>query len=53
MGIDEAQFFDDGLIELVGRLADSGLRVVVAGLDLVEDRVSIGGDEDLRHARRR
>ena len=34
VGIDEAQFFDEGLIELVGRLADSGLRVVVAGLDL-------------------
>jgi thymidine kinase len=34
VGIDEAQFFDDGLIELVGRLADSGLRVIVAGLDL-------------------
>src|SRR3954447_9457687 len=34
VGIDEAQFFDDELIELVGELADSGLRVIVAGLDL-------------------
>ncbi len=34
IGIDEAQFFDDGLIELVGELADSGIRVIVAGLDL-------------------
>lgn len=34
VGIDEAQFFDDGLVGLVSELADSGLRVVVAGLDL-------------------
>jgi thymidine kinase len=34
VGIDEAQFFDEGLIGLVSELADSGLRVVVAGLDL-------------------
>lgn len=34
VGVDEAQFFDDGLIELVGELADRGVRVIVAGLDL-------------------
>jgi len=34
VGIDEAQFFDDGLIDLVCELADSGVRVIVAGLDL-------------------
>ena len=34
VGIDEAQFFDDGLVELVSELADSGVRVIVAGLDL-------------------
>jgi thymidine kinase len=34
VGIDEAQFFDAGLVELVEELADSGLRVIVAGLDL-------------------
>ena len=34
VGIDEAQFFDLGLVELVSQLADGGLRVVVAGLDL-------------------
>jgi thymidine kinase len=34
VGIDEAQFFDDGLVDLVSELADSGVRVVVAGLDL-------------------
>ena len=33
VGIDEAQFFDDGLPELVTRLADRGKRVIVAGLD--------------------
>lgn len=34
VGIDEAQFFDDGLVELASELADSGVRVIVAGLDL-------------------
>lgn len=34
VGIDEAQFFDEGLVELVCELADSGVRVIVAGLDL-------------------
>jgi thymidine kinase len=34
VGIDEAQFFDDGIVELVGELADTGVRVIIAGLDL-------------------
>lgn len=34
VGIDEAQFFDTGLIEVVQDLADRGLRVIVAGLDM-------------------
>jgi thymidine kinase len=34
VGIDEAQFFDDGIVELVGELADGGVRVIIAGLDL-------------------
>ena len=34
VGIDEAQFFDLALVELVGELADQGSRVIVAGLDL-------------------
>ena len=34
VGIDEAQFFDLELVGLVGELADQGLRVIVAGLDL-------------------
>ena len=33
VGIDEAQFFDDSLVALATELADSGVRVVVAGLD--------------------
>ncbi|HLY28515.1 MAG TPA: thymidine kinase [Aggregatilineales bacterium] len=34
VAIDEAQFLDDGLMELVGRLAARGVRVIIAGLDL-------------------
>jgi thymidine kinase len=34
VGIDEAQFFDDSLVEVCNALADSGVRVVVAGLDM-------------------
>src|SRR5690606_27678655 len=34
VAIDEAQFFDETLVELVGRLADVGKRVILAGLDL-------------------
>jgi thymidine kinase len=33
VGVDEAQFFDHGLVELVTELADRGRRVIVAGLD--------------------
>jgi thymidine kinase len=33
VGIDEGQFFDVALVEVVNRLADRGLRVIVAGLD--------------------
>lgn len=34
VGIDEAQFFDDGLADVCNKLADSGIRVIVAGLDM-------------------
>jgi thymidine kinase len=34
VGIDEAQFFDDGLIDICNQLANSGTRVIVAGLDM-------------------
>lgn len=33
VGIDEAQFFDDTIITVCQKLADRGLRVIVAGLD--------------------
>lgn len=33
VGIDEVQFFDAGLVPLVERLAQRGVRVVLAGLD--------------------
>lgn len=34
VGIDEAQFFDEGLIQVCTQLADNGVRVIVAGLDM-------------------
>ncbi|MFV0392180.1 MAG: thymidine kinase [Paludibacteraceae bacterium] len=34
VGIDEAQFFDEGLIDVCKQLADNGVRVIVAGLDM-------------------
>jgi len=33
IAIDEAQFFDDGIIEVVMKLADRGFQVIIAGLD--------------------
>ena len=33
VGIDEAQFFDESLVEVCQQLADRGIRVIVAGLD--------------------
>jgi thymidine kinase len=34
VGVDEAQFFDEQLVEVCNKLADSGVRVIVAGLDM-------------------
>jgi thymidine kinase len=34
VGIDEAQFFDKAIVEVVTKLANSGKRVIVAGLDM-------------------
>ncbi len=34
IGIDEAQFFDKGLVDVVEKLANMGIRVIVAGLDM-------------------
>lgn len=33
VGIDEAQFFDESIVEVVQTLADKGVRVIIAGLD--------------------
>jgi thymidine kinase len=33
VAVDEAQFFDRGIVDVVQRLADQGIRVIVAGLD--------------------
>ena len=34
VGIDEAQFFDDEIVEVCNNLANHGVRVIVAGLDM-------------------
>ncbi len=34
VGIDEAQFFDEGLVQVCQKLAIKGIRVIIAGLDM-------------------
>ena len=34
VGIDEAQFFDDDIVKICNDLANQGIRVIVAGLDM-------------------
>ena len=34
LAVDEAQFLDDGIIDLSNRLADQGVRVILAGTDV-------------------
>lgn len=34
VAIDEAQFFDDGIVNVCNKLANAGIRVIVAGLDM-------------------
>ena len=34
VAIDEAQFFDDGLVDICNELAKKGVRVIIAGLDM-------------------
>ena len=34
IGIDECQFFDDSIIDVVNELANKGKRVIIAGLDM-------------------
>jgi thymidine kinase len=34
VAIDEAQFFDDGIVNVCNQLANNGVRVIIAGLDM-------------------
>ena len=34
VAVDEAQFFDEGIVAICNQLADEGIRVIVAGLDM-------------------
>lgn len=34
VAIDEAQFFDEGIVDVCNQLANAGIRVIVAGLDM-------------------
>ncbi|HEY59285.1 MAG TPA: thymidine kinase [Anaerolineae bacterium] len=34
VGVDEAQFFDDGIVDAIETMANSGIRVIVTGLDM-------------------
>ena len=47
VGIDEAQFFDDGLVDVCNQLADKGIRVIIAGLDMDYKGVPFGPIPDL------
>lgn len=47
VGIDEAQFFDKGLVDVCQQLADQGIRVIIAGLDMDFKRVPFGPVPDL------
>ena len=42
VGIDEAQFFDDGLVDVCNELANRGVRVIVAGLEMDYKGVPFG-----------
>ncbi len=42
IGIDEAQFFDLAIVDVLDKLADEGRRIVVAGLDLDYRRKPFG-----------
>jgi thymidine kinase len=34
IGIDEAQFFDNSIVDVCKKLADNGIRILIAGLDM-------------------
>lgn len=42
VGIDEAQFLDNGLMDVCNQLANNGVRVIVAGLDMDYKGVPFG-----------
>lgn len=42
VGIDEIQFFDDGIVDVAMQLADAGIRVIAAGLDQDYSRKPFG-----------
>lgn len=42
VGIDEAQFFDEGLVGVCNELANRGVRVIIAGLDMDYKGVPFG-----------
>ena len=44
VGIDEAQFFDDSIVDVCRQLANNGVRVIVAGLDRKTLRPDAGAD---------
>ena len=47
VGIDEAQFFDDAIVEVCNLLANQGKRVIVAGLDMDFEGKPFGPMPDL------
>jgi thymidine kinase len=47
VGIDEAQFFDDAIVDVCNTLANSGKRVIVAGLDMDFEGKPFGPMPDL------
>lgn len=47
VGIDEAQFFDAGIVDVVNKLAENGKRVIIAGLDMDSRGVPFGPMPDL------
>jgi len=47
VGVDEAQFFDKGLVEVCDQLANQGVRVIVAGLDMDFRGIPFGPIPDL------
>ena len=52
VGIDEAQFLDNGLVEVCNELANRGVRVIVAGLDGLQGSSLRSDSCSLCHRRR-